>query len=91
MGKTVERTSRKKVFKNVLDQVHPEGRGGKRGTAVSENKSGRQKTGDSYGYGHYMSLKRKIKSGQPGQHQGMGIGRIEKIKPVRPVRPVGND
>jgi hypothetical protein len=90
-GKTMERTGRKKAFKDVLDQVHPGGRVGKTGAAMPDNKSGWQKAGPFCGYGHYMSLKQKIKSGRPGQHQGMGIGRIEKIKPVRPIRPVGSD
>lgn len=76
-------------FEEVFKRVHPLGSDGPGRGNVAGKKQNAPKSTPYHGYQKYMVLKRKIKLGQPGRHQEMSIGRIEKIEPVKKVGPVG--
>lgn len=75
-------------FEDVLRKVHTKASTRPEKRHSPEKKRNVTKSSPYSRYQKYMTLKRKMKSGRPGRHKDMSIGKVDKIDPIKPVRPV---
>ncbi len=84
----VGRRNSTKNFKEVFNQVHPEGSFKNRKKKSHASKRPHVSSSAYSSYKKYMDLKRKMKKHKTARSQDMSVGRVQRIQPVTPVEGV---